>query len=348
MKIRLAAVFAALMLLGACSGQPATPTPAQPPAVLPPVWESRQPSEVVIAVSRDAGSVLVNAAQDFAGQLETRTGGQLTARVQLSASPDADLRAGRAQIALLNERQQLEFCRPLAATATPFLYHGVQNFLMRANAETTISILEFSLRENHGVVPLVAFFQGAEHLLIDFSPGGYHHFLGAEILTSSYQGAQEPFTRLAGQDGKVNHYDTDRQRLESFLMGQANAAQISAEVLAGEYLSFVEPAHLIVSYHDLTPAWLLASAGFIDGLPPRWRAELFELQAHMASQINSAHQDSEEKILRELEGWANVSVVFEFSHVRNRVLNTMPELSPDADPQQRLARDLVEIMRRTA
>jgi len=355
MKKVLTAVLAAVMLLGACSGQPAQPAEVLPPVVLPPVWESRQPYEVVFAVSRDAGGTLIGAARDFAAQLEASTNGGLTARVMLSAEPDEDLLAGRAQIALLNNRRQLEFCQPLAATATPFLYHNVPNFLMRANAGATINILEFSLRENHGLVPLAAFYQGAGHLLINFSPGGYHHFLGANILLSPHEGAHEPFARLAGQDGQVTYYDTDLQRLESFLQGQVNAVQVSADTLAGAYQSFLdlghpllEPAHLIVSYHDLTPVWLLANAGFMDGLPPGWQAEITELQAQMASRVNGTYLSREDEILRELQSWTDLSVVFEFSHIRNRVFNTMPELEHGADAQQRLARDLVEIMRRTA
>ena len=348
MKKRLAGALAAVMLLGACTGQPAPPTPAQPPAALPPVWENREASEVVFAVSRDAGDTLISAARGFAAALEERTDGGLTARVELSAAPNEDLLSGSAQIALLNERGQLEFCQPLAATATPFLYHGIHNFLMRANAGTTINILEFSLRENHGLVPLAAFFQGAGHLLVDFSPGGYHHFFGTNIIVSSYEGAHEPFARLAGQDGQVAYYDTDLQRLESFLFGQANAAQVSVDALEDHYLSFVEPAYLIMSYHDLTPVWLVASAEFIDELPPRWRAEIIELKAQMGSRINSVYQSSEEEILRELDSWANLTVVSEFAQVRNRVFNTLPELEHDADDQQRLARDLIGIMRRTA
>jgi len=131
--------------------------------------------------------------------------------------------------------------------------------------------------------------------------------------------------------------------------------QVSADTLAGAYQSFLdlghpllEPAHLIVSYHDLTPVWLLANAGFMDGLPPGWQAEITELQAQMASRVNGAYLSREDEILRELQSWTDLSVVFEFSHIRNRVFNTMPELEHGADAQQRLARDLVEIMRRTA
>jgi len=348
MKKQLAGLIAVLMLLGACTGQTYSPAEAQLPAVFPPTWEVRQSSEIVFAVSEDASDILIDAARYFASGLEIRTNGGLTVAVELSASPDADLLDGRAQIALLNNRRQLEFCQPLAATATPFLYHGVQNFLMRANAGTTISILEFSLRENHGLVPLGAFYQGAEHLLIDFSPGGYHHFWGTNILTSRDEGALESFARLTGQYGQVSYYGAGAQRLESFFVGEANAVQIPVHALADSYQSFLNPAHLIVSYHDLTPVWLLASAGFMDDLPSGWRAEIVELQAVLASRINSKHQSSEEEILRELESWENLSVVLEFSHVRNRVFNTMPEPPPGATDQQRLARDLIEIMRRTA
>ena len=349
-KKRLAAALAVLILLSACTAQPPPNAEAPPPVLFPPVWERQYSSdEIVLAIYRDASDTLIEAATHFAGQLGMRTNGSLIARVEMTVSPDTALLSDLAQIALLCERRHLEFCQPLAATATPFLYHGVQNFLMRANAGTTMNILEFSLREDHGLVPLAAFFQGAEHLLIDFPSGGYHHYLGASILASPYQGTHESFARLAGQEGRVSYYDTSRQRLESFLQGQANAAQVSAVDLMETYQSFIEPASLIVSYHDLTPVWLIANAQFMDSLSPRLRAEITGLQAEMSSRINSAYQRLEEDILRELdEDWVNLYIVHEFSHIRNRVLNTMPELEHGASTQQRLARDLVEIMRRTA
>ena len=348
-KKRLAAVLAALILLSACRAQPASNIEAPPTVFFPPVWEGQHSSEIVLAIYRDASDTLIEAATYFAEQLGIRTNGSLVARVEMTVSPDTALLTGLAQIALLCERRQLEFCQPLAATATPFLYHGVQNFLMRANADTTMNILEFSLRENHGLVPLVAFFQGAQHLLVDFPSGGYSHFLGASILVSPYQGTHEPLTRLTGPEGQISYYDTGAERLESFLQGQANVAQVAAADLADTYQSFIEPASLIVSYHDLTPAWLIADAQFMDSLPSRWRAHIAELQAEMSSKINSAYQRLEEDILRELnDGWVNLSVVHEFSHTRNRVFNTMPDLEHSASAQQRLARDLVEIMRRTA
>jgi len=342
-----ATALAVLILLSACTTQPVHNMETLPAPFFPPVWEIQHSPEIVLAVYRNADNTLIEAARYFAGQIEARTNGGLTARVELTISPDTHLLTGQSQMALLTSRQQLEFCQPLAATATPFLYHSAHNFLMRANAGATMNVLEFSLRENHGLVPIAAFFQGAEHLLIDFSPGGYHHFLGTSILASPYQGAREPFTRLAGQDGQIDYYDTSAERLESFLQSRTNVAQVSARDLTNTYYRFVEPAYLIVSYHDITPAWLIASAQFIDSLSPRWRAEITQLQADMSSRINSANQRSEEEILRELEDWVNLSVVHEFSHVRNRVLNTIPELEHGASAQEILARDLIEIMRRT-
>ena len=349
-KKLLAAVLAAVILLSACTAQPPPNDEAPPTVFFPPVWDRHHSSEeIVFAIYRGASDTLIEAATYFAGQLGIRTNGSLTARVEMTAAPDTALLSDLAQIALLCERRHLEFCQPLAATATPFLYHGVQNFLMRANAVTTMNILEFSLREDHGLVPLAAFFQGAQHLLTDFPSGGYHHWLGASILTSPYQGTYESFVRLTGQEGRISSYDTGRQRLENFLQGQANAAQVSAVDFTDTRQSFIEPASLIVSYHDLTPVWLVANAQFMDSLPPQLRAQITELQAEMSSRINSAYQRIEEDILRELdEDWVNLYIVHEFSHIRNRVLNTMPELEHGASTQQRLARELVEIMRRTA
>ena len=349
-KKRLAAALAVLILLSACTAQPATNVETTIPVAFPPAWDGQRSSEeVVLAIYRGASDTLIEAAGYFARQLGERTNGRLIARVEMTVSPDTALLTNLAQIALLCERRHLEFNEPLAATATPFLYHGVQNFLMRANAGATMDILEFSLRENHSLVPLAAFFQGAQHLLVDFPSGGYHHYLGASILTPPYQGIHEPFARLTGQEGRISYYDTGRQRLESFLQGQANAAQVSAGDLTDTYRRFIVPAQLIVSYHDLTPVWLIADAQFMDSLSPRWRAEITELQAEMSSAVNSAYQRLEEDILRELdEDWVNLTVVHEFSHIRNRVFNTMPELEHGANTQQRLARDLIEIMRRTA
>jgi len=351
-KRRLAAAVAVLIFLCACGGTAtpqAAPTPETPAArPSPENLANRQATEIVFAVSRDASDTLTNAAKHFAAELEARTNGVITVRVEQSIAPDADLLVGRAQIALLNKRMQLEFCAPLEVTATPFLYNGYNNFLMRANAGNVMSILEFALREDHGLVPLAAFYQGAKHLLIDFSPGGYQHFDSMTIITSEDDAVRASFGRLVGLGGETIPFDTDEARMESFLFGDGNAVEISLERLTEIEEDFSYQVHLIASYHNLVPAWLVACAEFIDGLSPLWRAELLELCAYMAHQINDVYRSVDNELLRTISDLPNVTVVFGFSHVRNRVFHTLPGLGEEADSGQRLARDLLEIMRRTA
>ena len=348
----LCATVAAIVFLSACvaNGAPQAAPVQQylPAATLPDNLYDRQTAEIVFSISRDASDVLINAARYFAREFEERTNGAVTVRVELSMTPDADLLRGNAQIALLNKRRQLEFCEPLAATATPFLYSGYNNFLMRANAGNVMSILEFSLRENHGLVPLAAFYQGAKHLLIDFSPGGYQNFDSMTVITSEDEEVRAFFGRLVGTGGDTIPLDADEARMEAFLFGAGNAAEIYVEALAGMWEGFEYQVHLITSYHNLVPVWLVASAEFIDGLSPLLRAELTELYARMANRINDVYRAEDNELERTVRDIPNLTVESAFAHVRNRVFNTLQPLGEEAGDEQRLARDLLTIMRATA
>jgi len=348
----LAGMLAALFLLGACGGTGRSgganvleALPANNPENAAP---GSVAGEFVFAVSRDADPILIEAAQEFAQELEARTNGALTARVELTIAPDADLLAGRAGLALLSKKRQLAFCHSLAGTATPFMYNNFSNFLMRANARNTMRILEFSLREEHDLLPLAAFYQGAHHLLVDFSPGGYQHFEGVDIILSEDADTGASFSRLVGAEGAISTFDSDSARLEQFILGEGNAAELSLEIFADIEEDFPYQVHLIASYHNLTPAWLVADAALIDGLSPHLRAEVAELTAYMASRINTGFRERDRAAFAALNEMPNIAVVHEFSNVRNRVFNTLPPLDEDADKRERLARDLLEIMRRTA
>ena len=350
----LCAIVCAVVFLSACTTNDA-PNMAPAPTVSPAAaslgnLQNRQGAEIVFAVSRDADDILINAARDFANGLEERTNGALTARVELSIAPDADLLTGDAQIALLSKRRQLEFCASLATSATPFLYNGFNNFLMRSNAGNVMSILEFSLRQDHGLIPLAAFYQGAQHLLIDFSPGGYQHFDSMTIITSEDEHVREFFGMLVGVGGNTIPFDTEEERMENFLCGTGNAVETSLQSLVDmQEEGFRHHVHLIVSYHDLVPVWLVANAEFIDRLPPAWKAEIAELRAYMANQINDAYRNADNEHLRILRyDVPNLTLVTQFTHVRNRLFNNLPPLGEEADERQALGRDLLNIMRRTA
>lgn len=352
MKVkRLAAVVAMLVLLCACgvlgSRPPVPEREAAPAANLPSDLEAGGAIEIVFAVSRDAGDILISAAQHFSRELYERTNGAIAARVEESMAPDADLLEGIAQMALLNDRRQFEFSLPLTVTATPFLYNSYNNFLMRANSRNTMSILEFSLGL-HGLTPLAAFYQGAQHLLISFSPGGYRHFDGMTIIISECPEAQASFGRLTGTGGSVVVNNSREDRLERFLQGYGNAVEITPDAFAGREESIGYQMHMIASYHNLTPVWLVADADFMDGLPPLWRAEITELISLMSGRINEAHRREEEQLFRQMREMPGITIVSEFSNVRNWVFNTLPPLEENADEQQRLARTLLEQMRRTA
>ena len=348
----LGAAIAIAVFLSACgAGYTQQTAPAQQDlhvAVSPGNLHERQTAEIVLAVSRDASDVLVSAAQYFAAEFEERTNGAITVRVQLSVAPDADLLTGRAQIALLSKRRHLEFCEPLAASGAPFLYNGYNNFLMRANAGSVMSVLEFSLRENHGLVPLAAFYQGSKHLLVDFSPGGYQNYDSMTIITSEDEEVRASFGRLVGAGGGTIPFDADEDRMENFLFGAGNAAEIRLEALMGMQEGFDYQVHLITSYHDLVPVWLVACARFIDDLSPLWLAELNELQAYMASRINDAYRAVDIELLRAIREIPNLTVESGFAHARNRVFSTLQPLGEEAGDSQRLARDLLTIMRGAA
>jgi len=351
MKAKRLAVVAMLVLLCACGGpgsRPLVPEREAAPAVnVPSDLEAGAAIEIVFAVSNDAGDILISAAEHFSRELYARTNGAIVARVEESMAPDVDLLEGIARMALLNDRRQFEFCPTLTVTATPFLYNGYNNFLMRANSRSTMNILEFSLGL-HGLTPLAAFYQGTQHLLINFSPGGYRHFEGMTIIVSEGPEVAASFGRLTGTNGSVIVNESREDRLERFLQGYGNAVEITPDAFADMEENFEYQRHLIASYHNLTPVWLVADADFMDGLPPLWRAEITELISFMSGLINEAHRHEEEQLLRQARELSGITVVSEFSNVRNWVFNTLPPLEEEADEQQRLARTLLEQMRRTA
>ena len=343
MKILLLCLVAAVTISGCTSTSgPATPQESGLPQA---EWDG-EPTNIVLAVSRDLDDMLSDALIDFGQQLYTRTDGYLNLRVEPSISPDAELLTGRAEFALLNKRHQFEFSPPLATTATPFLYHGYTNFLMRANSRGTMGVLEFALYNSHGLVPLAAFYQGASHLLIDFPPGGYHQFDGISVLASPYENSLAAFGRLVGQDGFVGYSHYDSERLESFILGEANAVEVSFAAFENAPEDFPETVHLIVSYHELIPVWLIGNAEFISGLPPTLRSAIYDLTAMLSNRVSESYRGAELEMFGELYRFENLELVSEFSHVRNRVFNTMPE-AEDMAGEQRLARDLIDIMRRT-
>ena len=345
---RVVALALVLILLGACAREPQSTTA---PEALPGASSESEISaltEIVLAIPRDADEILAGTARHFADLLHIRTNGEMAVIIVATTSPDDVLLAGTAQIALLNTRGMMEFCEILSATATSFIYNGYTNFLMRANAERTMIPLEFSLRENHGLVPLGAFYQGAMHLLINFSPGGYQHFEGRLIIIEGDENTATAFQRLTDTSGGTIAYSDGNTRFEMFLQGYGDAVEIHPSDLAGSPELLPYTAHLIASYHNLVPIWMLASADFMDNLTPQARGHLLEAQAYMSNRVSEAYRQAELEVMRVLRQEYGVAVVAEFSNVRNRIFNTLGVLDEDASPAQRLARDLIWIMRSTA
>ncbi|MCL2580252.1 MAG: hypothetical protein FWE32_09530 [Oscillospiraceae bacterium] len=350
MKIRMIALALTVLLAFAACGRAGDTGGASAPEPSPAAGVETMAgrvtvSQVTLAVSRDAEPELIEAAEAFVAELTARTNGALTAGVELTIAPDAALLSGRAQIALLNKRRQFDFCQSLAATATPFLYTGFENFLMRANARDTMRILAFSLREDHGLIPLTAFYQGSNHLLIDFAPGGYQQFEGTGIILSEDAQVAAAFGRLVGTGGVLTTYDTDEARMEQFILGEGNAAELSMETFAALEEDFPYQVHLIAGYHNLVPAWLVADADFMDNLPPHLRAQVIELSAYMSARIGWGARERELAVFRSLEDKPNIAIVRDFTSVRNRIFNTLPVLDEEATERDRLARDLLGIMR---
>lgn len=335
-----------LLLLTSCAFGSATGGKESPPFPEGAFLEAR-PMEsdtipLVFAISRDASPTLREAAEFFCDQLEEITQGRVTITLLDSIAPDADLITGRAQLAFLNKKRQLAFSAPLVATASPFLYSGYQSFTMRANAPSTLSLLERSLRESDDLIPLAAFYQGTLHLLTDFPAGGYQPFEGSLIALREDADMQATITRL---NGSYLAADTDQERFRLFAEGEVTGAEISLERLEAFTDELSRPSYLTLSSHSIIPVWLVASAELYDSLTSAQQAEVSELCATLTNRIDDLVVEQEALWLEELGG-NDLTLITECSNLRNRVFNTLPELEETAIPQQWAARDLINRMRR--
>lgn len=344
---RIAAGLALLLCLSSCHTAPeALSQPEAPPsasAAEPEEWVPQPTQEWVFAISRDAPQSLRTAADYFCTEVSRITQERINFTVRDSIAPDADLVAGRAQVAFLNKKRQLAFSPPLAATAYPFLYSGYKNFTMRANAPAVLESLESSLRQHHGMVPLGAYYQGALHLLTDFPAGDYRNYLYSMIATTYDPEMEQVIARLEGEAVVV---DSESERFEMFWIGEVTGIEISLKELS-KYDELPSLSYLTVSSHNIVPAWLVVSESFYDSLPPAQQAGMAEICAYMTNLIDDEIAATEAEQLADLS-IANLVISTELSGVRNRVYNTMPALGEGAAPEQFTARDLMDRMRRIA
>ncbi len=343
----LAALTALCLLLGGCkaAGRSLAPSgpgsePAQAQDVPGPNGGAEE--EYLFVISRDAPELVRFAATYFCEELAMITDSAVRMTVAGSIAPDAELVTGRAQMAFLNKKRQFEFSPPLAATALPFLYSGYRNFTMRANSPTTLELLERSLRESHKMVPLAAYYQGSRHLLSHFSVEQYGNFENERVAVSDDAEMVSAFTFL-GAEAVVA--DTDGERFDLFLSGEASAAELSLDELAARGGELDSDTAYTFSSHSLVPVWLIAGEAFYDSLTDAQRAGVAELCAYITNLLDNGYVARETELE---DAAANLNITFntEFSSVRNRVFNVMPVPGADAGAAKKLARDLVEVMRR--
>lgn len=297
--------------------------------------------EMRFAVSEDAPEILRAAAAYFCQELEEISQGSIHMTISGGAEPQVQLEEGTAQVALLHQKQQMEFSQPLQATATPFLYTGYRNFTVRANAYETISLLERSLRRDNQLVPLAAFYQGTRHFLTSFSVTNYLHLEGATLAVGEDDPLRESLGRLGAETVSAA---TLRERLELYESGTVMGLEISLEELSLQRELPLD-SYLLLCGHHTVPAWLVAQAEFFDGLTPAQQAGVWELCAYMINLVDDRQVEREQQLLEELS-LPNLGYITEFSNVRNRVFNTLEPLESEAPASQVVARDLVDMMRR--
>lgn len=302
------------------------------------------PSEFVFAVSPTAGEQAQSAAEHFCREIERIMEGAITATVRISAAPDADLITGQAHIAFLNESGHLSFNKPLSATAMPFLYTGYTNFTMRANAKTTLDILDRNLRSEHSLVPLAAFYQGALHLLTNFPAAKYQDFDSVRIAVADNIESMDAFARLGGDFTVAT---SDAGRVEQMLAGEVAGAEVSLAYLADTEIDFSDPVYLTVSYHSLAPLWLVVNQEYYDTLTGAQQAQVAELCASMTNMIDDYYLELDQENISRID-ISNLTISTDFAAVRNRVFNTLSSLDENTSPQRRIARELIGLMRRTA
>ncbi|MGI6404075.1 MAG: hypothetical protein ACOX0K_07705 [Oscillospiraceae bacterium] len=349
MKCRILAVFCLFALFCACTPvrtnqgtvwqmYGTTNATSAPDAMLQPRGDAK---EMVFVISPDASDTLRAAATYFCKELEEISQGSIHMTVTESETPQTQLMDGTAQVALLDQKEQMSFSQPLQATASSFLYTGYRNFTMRANAPETLSLLERFLRREEDLVPLAAFYQGTRHFLTDFPVTNYLHWEGSTIAMEEDPELREALGRLGGQTVTAS---TLQERLKLFEEGEVTGLEIALEELA-TLSELPKASYLLFCGHNTVPVWMLARAEFWDSLLPPQQAGIHELCAYMINFIDDRQLESEEQLLDEIS-LSNLNYILEFSNVRNRVFNTLKPLSSDAPASEVVARDLVNMMRR--
>jgi len=309
-----------------------------PDTVLPPRGDAR---EMAFVISKDASEVLRAAAAYFCKELGGISQGSIQMTVVESESPQNLLLNGEAQVGFLDQKGQLSFSRPLQATASSFLYTGYRNFTMRANASETLSLLGRSLKEEEDLVPLAAFYQGTRHFVTDFPVTNYLHLEGAAMAVGEDPELQQALGRLGVRT--VNAF-TMQEKLKLYEEDEISGLEVTLEELAA-LSELPKDSYLLLCGHHTVPVWLLARADFLDSLSPAQQAGIQELCAYLFNFIDDRQVEREQQLLNEI-GIPGLSMLTDFSNVRNRVFNTLEPLSSDAPASEIVARDLVNIMRR--
>jgi len=346
-KSRLLAVFCLFVLLCACTPVPTnqgrvwqmygTNVNSVPDTTLPPRGDTR---EMAFVISKDASEILRAAAAYFCKELGDISQGSIQMAVIESESPQNLLLNGEVQVGFLDQKGQMSFSRPLQATASSFLYTGYRNFTMRANASEPLSLLGRSLKEE-GLIPLAAFYQGTRHFVTDFPVTNYLHLDGATLAVGEDPELQQALERLGVQTITTS---TLQETLKLYEDDEISGLEVTLEELAA-LSELPKDSYLLLCGHHTVPVWLLARADFLDSLSPAQQAGIQELCAYLFNFIDDRQVEREQQLLNEI-GIPGLSMITDFSNVRNRVFNTLEPLSSDALASEVVARDLVNIMRR--
>lgn len=336
------AVLLILALLCGCTPLPANQTPVvQQPAAEMTAAPRSDSRELVFVIAQDASDLLRAAATYFCTEMGEITQGAVTMTVMESDYPQNELLSGRAQAGFLDQKRHMAFSQPLSATAHPFLYSGYRNFTMRANASSTLELLESALRRDDGLLPLAAYYQGTQHLLASFSITNYMGFEGAIVAIGEDAAMEAVIGRLGGEHMTGA---TATERYELYWNGEVTVLEMPLEELARQ-AELPTSSYLILSAHNTVPVWLLTNAGFYDGLTPAQQAGIVELCAYMTNLIDDQAVKREERLLDAIN-LPGLTYLTEFSNVRNRVFNTMEPLDEQATVEQVVTRDLITLIRR--
>lgn len=312
---RLAALLCALLLVS-CTAAPEqdVSAPAARPDIEPPARQS-----MIFLVDSGADAAYGEAAQLFADTVSSLTDGMFTVEVRRSVSAVADYHKGEGDLVFVDSRRDSGFSSDFAVLSEPLRYTDYDQFTMALNAQSLLGFLNDGLEDNgRNTTLLAAFYLGADYFVTarPLSRGGLAATQPEEteedVDDDSEEGDEErpvaalrsgsvmaPFVAGMGLEPVIE--PSLSTRLYDLVDGSIVVAEFTLEELVRIDWQDSD-LNLILSDHNMTPAWLAVSSERWAHLPEQYQAVVQETVAYLFPVVDGefrARQDTQVALMRE-------------------------------------------------